>query len=143
MPAPQAFLDRWLGAYVQRATLVEVQLTSPSSRTLRFATRALMTPDGNLWEPALLGFGAVNDPGSLVDALSEPATTSFQLDSSLTLGFQGSGKRVPHLFKDFRWIGATIIMRFWPLGYTGSLSDGQIFKGVVQRYAAGHTKCEV
>jgi len=130
--ATDAFQAAWGLKTCPRATLVKIELTVPSSRTLRFSSTELHTPDGSTWQAGLMGGSSIR---SSVDWLAPglaPASTSIRLakrrDASQTSG------TIHDLLPAFLFQNAIVTIYLWAPDMGLAWSDAlQVFKGKVSR----------
>lgn len=102
-PGPAAYLAAMRRSQVDHAVLVQIDLTIPSSLTLRFASRALRPIDGEVWED-----GLSCDP--LTDAVEYlgpgPNLVSWQI--YLANRVLSSGVRLDTLLHSYQWRRAVV-----------------------------------
>jgi hypothetical protein len=115
------------------ATLVKVELTSPSVLTLYLGTREIVTPGPVVWQMALADVEPIHAPGSLRESSWSPCSTGFTV-LDVPLAHQTAGKRAMDVFHTHRWIGATVTVYFWETGLTSAADLAQMFKGWIQDY---------
>ena len=132
-PATAAFLTAWRSLQASRALLVKLELTNPSAATLYFASRDVVTPGGQLWEPLVIDAEDITDSTDLLSAGPDPASTSVIL-ARRRLNSQTSGD-VSNLLDGYYVEGATVTLYLWEASLT-SLTDAlQVYKGIVNRYS--------
>lgn len=118
----------WRGlAGTERITLAKIDLSVPSSRTLRYATHECPTPDGAFWQEGL-------ECDSIREAIDVLAPGVTPVDASIRLvsrrdASQTSGT-VLDLLSDFLFQNAAVTLYLWSPGMS---APEQVFKGTVSR----------
>lgn len=142
--ATQAFLDEARRLDSAMVALIKVYLTSPTTRTLYLAPSDISTPDFQTWEPVIVDYDAIQEPGSTLSTGPDLCAAGFTLAARATLGFQADpAKNLTDLFVGFRWIGAKVEIYLWPFRLT-SFGDAHLrFVGIVSDYQVGPDKIDV
>lgn len=131
-----ALLAAWRDDFAKRRTLIKVELASPSALTLYLADADCSNDDGVggdpvSWEAALLQVGDVLLPGEFLSSAPDPCTFDFAI-SPQELG-AAAGAQALDLFWQYQWEGATVTAWRWVEGLDFDGTDGQFFKGKIER----------
>jgi hypothetical protein len=133
-PATAAFLKAWRHTLVGRRVLAKIELTTPSTLTLRYATEGLNTPDGEIWQEGLV-------PDPIRESISMFAPGVTPSDASIWLAnrkdaSQTTLKTLEHLLSAFLWQQAQVTLYLWVVDAGLGASDFfQVFKGRISRPA--------
>lgn len=138
MPSPlsTAFVKAARSYQPRMVTLVKVELTFPSTRTIYLSSDQVTTPDGRTWEPHLTtpgeggSIGVVHAQGRTLATVGTDVTFQFYFKANAKFGFQAAGKKAATALVDFRWMGATVTAYAWERGLA-SFPEGQQFKGII------------
>lgn len=122
--------------------LCQVDLTDPSSRTLKLSNIPFTDPDGGYWEMAIEDMEPIEAPGAFLSGGLDLCNTAMILFNR-RLSYQAAGKVAAHAFNDYRWEGATITFWLWETSVASFANKGQIFKGVVNGYEVSQTQVRV
>lgn len=137
-PATTAFLAAYRSAQRRPVTLCKIELTDPSSRTLRFASEEIHTPDGNTWEAVIKRADVLDADGAFLSTGPNIVHGRVVL-LNRTLAAGGTPLS---LLSDFRFQGAAVTLYLWEKSLT-SFSDAlQVFGGVVNRPGVDANKQE-
>lgn len=129
-PATSNFLNAWRRSNASRATLVKVELTTPSALTLHYASRELMTPDGQLWQ-AGVQCDSIRESIDLLGQGLRPVDTTIRFakrrDASQTSG------TIHDILHQYVIQNAVVTIYLWEMSLP-SISDAlMVFKGKVSR----------
>lgn len=131
-PATTAFLAAWRRHDARRVTLAKIELTVPSSRTIRYATTEIHTPDGSTWQTGL-SCEPLRHSVPYLGAGVAPAEATMRLakrrDASQTSG------TIHDLLSDFLFQNAVVTLYLWEQGLTNFADALQVFQGVIARPA--------
>lgn len=134
MPGTAAFLTAWRSKLRSAATLVKVELTDPSAKTLYLSSAELATPDGQVWEMALADAGPIEAPGEFLTSDVSLATCSFTVLGERTLSGQTSPDTILDLLASHYWPGAYVTLWLWERSLANWSDALQVFKGQVQSF---------
>lgn len=131
-PATAAFLAKWRHTQdVARRLLVQIDLTVPSSLTLKLAQADDVRLSG-VWEAVIARAQFIEEPGAYLSPGFDPCSFAFSVFSRKSLS---SGSTIPELWKTYRFVGATVTAWRWVKG----LASGdrlQQFVGVIDDFDA-------
>lgn len=130
MSATVAFAAAWRRS--GRDAVVLMLLDLPGI-TLSLSSRAISTPEGTIWEEAIIDCSDIAAPGSVLESSWSPVTGGVTL-GRVPLGQLG-GATVFDALSTYKWVGAQVILMLWET----SLTDGNdalvvLNKGIVQSY---------
>ena len=134
-PFNATLLDALRRYDAQKRLLVKVELTVPSTLTLKMADDSLTTTGPEYWEPLLGDHGPIVAEGSYLTADVSPATFSFSIRDRKAAA-QAAGLTALDLLASYRWHGAKVTAYLWEGGVAG-VAPQQVFGGVVVSYALG------
>jgi hypothetical protein len=129
-PATAAFLAAWRSSARRPVTLVKVELTSPSARTLYLATAEVATPDGQVWESGISEVD-IHDKASFLTNAVVLSSANFSIVNRQLSYQSGTNRTIAEVFTDYKWKGATVTIYFWERNSPDVL---QRFKGRVLDY---------
>lgn len=110
-PATSTFLAQWRNRAARvPITLAKIELTTPSAKTLRVASREVTTPDGNVWDSGLMASALRSRVEQLGPGLV-PCDGVLRLANRL-YPFMASGV-VADTLATYQWQGATVTVYLW------------------------------
>ena len=136
-PATAAFLAAYNSHSAQPCFLVEIDLTFPSSRTLRLTDAPEPIEVGTeTFVPFVSDVDAIRAPGDFGGPGLQPATTAITI-ANVRMPHQADGKVFANLLTEYRFHGAAIRVYLWERSLTNPVDRLCVFnKGVVRRYRA-------
>lgn len=127
-----AFKNAWRSYTASRVTLVQIDLTVPSSRTLRYATHETHTPDGNTWQEGVT-CETVRESVDLLGTGMDPVDATIRFAKVRDASQSSTGGTIHDLLSSFLFQNAVVTIYLWEATLT-SFSDAlQVFKGRVSR----------
>jgi hypothetical protein len=135
-PLTANFLAAWRRENRDIATLVKVELTSPSALTLYLGSREVATPGTppQVWQAALADIEPIARTARLRESSWAPMSAGFTV-LDVPLAHQTGGKRALDVFRTHRWIGAICTFYFWDVSLTAAADLATIgHKFMVQGY---------
>ena len=132
--ATTAFAKAWGSANAQRVLLMKVEISAPSSITLRLATGETYA-NGLMWQEAIRGDVNVRESSPFLSPGPDLATCEVTLENRYVS--DASGLLVESL-ANLQWQGATVTLYRWERSLSSFSTDAlQIFKGRVNRPTSG------
>jgi hypothetical protein len=138
--ATAAFLAAWRRLTAARTALCKIDLTTPSAKTLRFATTGCDTPDGFTWQEGLI-CDPIRESISMFGPGVTPSDASIWIANRKEAS-QAAGQTMEDLLSDFLFQNATVTLYLWirerEFGIAPTLGASdlfQVFKGRVSRPA--------
>ena len=129
-PATAAFLTAWRTYVAGRVTLVKIDLTVPSSLTLRYATRETGTPDGSAWQVGV-ECDPIRESIELLGAGVTPSDASVRITK---VPISSSLGTIHSVLSKYLFQNAVVTIYLWVNGAGLSASDMfQVFKGFVSK----------
>lgn len=120
----------------RKVTLALIELSVPSSLTLRYATTEVTTPDGETWQSGLM-VDAIRQSVDFMGMGVAPADAAIRLakrpDACQADGTLGRTNQ--DLLSRFAFQNAVVTIFFWIEGYPDFSQAPQMFKGKVSRPA--------
>lgn len=132
MSATAAFLKAWNSKSSRPALLCQIDLATPSARSLYLSNREVITPDGQPWEPSIIDCDGIRLPGDFLATGPDLASGGLTLNRR-RLAFQASGDLLT-LLSSFYWQGATVTLWYWEMTLAAFSDRQQIFSGAIDTY---------
>lgn len=141
-PLTSTFVARSRKGFTTPIRLVRVDFQSPVAQSLYLSDETRETPDGQTWQGLLHSCGVIRHVMRFGPGVAPPAKWSFKVMSQAKAGFQASGSKIIHLFRDFRWRNADVTAFLWDTTLTGE-APAQVYSGVVVDFNVDRGLCEV
>ena len=136
-PATDAFKLAWRHTNVHRVCLAKIEITTPSAKTLRYATFGCDTPDGNTWVEGLRP-DAIRESVALLSPGVNPSDASIYLAKRRDPNQTGSADTNQTMLASNLFANALVTLYLWvvmppELAPLSSSDMFQIYKGRVSR----------